>query len=491
MHKRIILCCDGTWQDGISEVHRSRYTNVLRLARTIHHEDVRYQPPIPQIVYYQSGIGTEKNLYSEYIQGTTGGSIADKVEEAYSFIAHNFNPGDEIFLFGFSRGAYTARMVAMMIGEFGVLDRKDMDHFANIFICYQKLGKTSDDEERAKLKETLAPFCKRDARGKVRADCDNDTFTIKCLGVFDTVGSVGLPETLTLRSPKSRNLLGMKDSILGDHVERAYQALALNELRRDFRCNKFEQSEKGKLKKQVLEQCWFAGSHSDIGGGYTEHDLADITLIWLASRIEGILGLDLDYLSKLPTPVAPWGKQKPHEKEGIFVLLPSVQRPIPTGPNEITKESLHLSVIEQTKHSARVAQLLKAHPEIVSKLEPLEEGFRKNWPYLQESAAARTYSSDLETQLKKSEESSQPTTSLIRTVSKMRTSITRTLSLRRERRTSTIHIHAEGAEMVNGEQRKSEELDIQVVKVSETTKLKKLRRRSAPLPSIAVVAGHG
>lgn len=106
--------------------------------------------------------------------------------------------------------------------------------------------------ERAKLKETLAPFCKRDARGKVRADCDNDTFTIKyvdklynfaflefiqyarCLGVFDTVGSVGLPETLTLRSPKSRNLLGMKDSILGDHVERAYQALALNELRRDF-----------------------------------------------------------------------------------------------------------------------------------------------------------------------------------------------------------------------------------------------------------------
>lgn len=148
-------------------------------------------------------------------------------------------------------------------------------------------------------------------------------------------------------------------------------------------------------------------------------------------------------------------------------------------------------MIEQTKHSARVAQLLKAHPEIVSKLEPLEEGFRKNWPYLQESAAARTYSSDLETQLKKSEESSQPTTSLIRTVSKMRTSITRTLSLRRERRTSTIHIHAEGAEMVNGEQRKSEELDIQVVKVSETTKLKKLRRRSAPLPSIAVVAGHG
>ncbi|KAF9270122.1 hypothetical protein L218DRAFT_14648 [Marasmius fiardii PR-910] len=123
IRKRIIVCCDGTWQDGIS-VNRRKYTNVLvntmkllllslililiyigsqRLARTIDQEDVRTTPPTPQIVFYQSGIGSEKNFYSEYVEGTTGATLADKVEEAYAFIAHNYFPGDEIFLFGFSR----------------------------------------------------------------------------------------------------------------------------------------------------------------------------------------------------------------------------------------------------------------------------------------------------------------------------------------------------------------------------------------------------
>ncbi|RXW20619.1 hypothetical protein EST38_g5227 [Candolleomyces aberdarensis] len=300
--KRIVVCCDGTWQDGIGE-HRSLYTNILRLTRTIHHEDERFQPPIPQIVFYQSGIGTEKNFYSEYIEGTTGGSLADKVEEAYAFIAHNYNPGDEIFLFGFSRGAYTARMVAMFIGEIGVLDRKDMDNFAKIFICYQKLGKTNKPEETAKLKEELLPWCKPDARGRLRADPDGDTFTIKCIGVFDTVGSLGVPESLTLRS-KVRKLFGFKDTVLGEHIERAYQALALHEMRADFNCNKYEQTEKGRLKKQTLKQ---------IGGGYKEHDLSDIALLWMAAQVGDILGLDAEYLAKLPQPVAPWGQQKPHE----------------------------------------------------------------------------------------------------------------------------------------------------------------------------------
>jgi hypothetical protein len=148
-----------------------------------------------------------------------------------------------------------------------------MDHFAKIFICYQKLGKTGANNEagklskslyptclaltssplteRAKLRKELEPWCKKDAKGKARADCDGDKFTIKyglyfsevvfsdevyqrCMGVFDTVGSVGIPESLRIRSAKTVNILGMQDNILGAHVERAYQALALNEERKDF-----------------------------------------------------------------------------------------------------------------------------------------------------------------------------------------------------------------------------------------------------------------
>lgn len=258
VYKRIIVCCDGTWQDGVSE-QRSAYTNILRLARTINHADERLSPAIPQIVFYQSGIGSEKNFYSEYIEGTTGSSLADKVEDAYAFIAHNYNPGDEIFLFGFSRGAYTARMVAMFIGEIGVLDRKDMDHFAGIFIAYQKLGKSKKPEEKERLKEQLAPWSSTQSPGKMRVGCNQGSFTVRCVGVFDTVGSLGLPEELTLRAPKLTNLFGFPDRILGEHVERAYHAMALNETRSDFNVNKFQQTEAGRQKNQILKQCWFTG----------------------------------------------------------------------------------------------------------------------------------------------------------------------------------------------------------------------------------------
>ncbi|KAL4069650.1 hypothetical protein V8B97DRAFT_603958 [Scleroderma yunnanense] len=137
--KRIIVCCDGTWQDGIVVEERWKYTNILKLSRGLNHVDVRGGVLVPQIVFYQCGVGSSPNFYSEYIQGAMGLSLGEKVQEAYAFIAQNYSPGDEIFLFGFSRGAYTARMVAMFIGAIGVLDKTDMDHFAEIFVTYQKL----------------------------------------------------------------------------------------------------------------------------------------------------------------------------------------------------------------------------------------------------------------------------------------------------------------------------------------------------------------
>lgn len=101
--KRIIVCCDGTWQDGIIVKERWKYTNILKLSRAMNHVDMRGGAPVPQIVFYQSGIGSSPNFYSEYVQGTTGSSLGEKIQEAYAFIAQNYSPGDEIFLFGFSR----------------------------------------------------------------------------------------------------------------------------------------------------------------------------------------------------------------------------------------------------------------------------------------------------------------------------------------------------------------------------------------------------
>ncbi|KAF8960979.1 hypothetical protein BDZ97DRAFT_2034223 [Flammula alnicola] len=397
--KRIIVFCDGTWQDGVAE-QRSQYTNVLRLARSINHEDTRFDPPVMQVVFYQSGIGSDKNLYSEYVEGTTGNSLADKVEEAYAFIAHNFNPGDEIFLFGFSRGAYTARMVAAFIGEIGVLDRKDMDSFAGIFIDFQKLGPCANPKVKIRLEEKLARWRSPDSPGRQRAALENEKFTVKCLGVWETVGSLGLPEEIPVPR-KTYHLFGFQDSQLGDHIEAAYQALALNEMRVDFNCNKFNQTPAGKAKHQTLKQCWFAGCHADIGGGYKNHDLADLTLVWMAAHIENVLSLDFEYLQKLLKPVAAWGEQQPNDsKTGVFLLASTVQRTLPTTPNNPnTHESIHPSVLQQAKlNPSTLHAIVTQHPTLVAALMPLEEQIKKEWPYDPNSPEAKVYASELKAQ---------------------------------------------------------------------------------------------
>jgi uncharacterized protein (DUF2235 family) len=381
--KRIIICCDGTWEDGITVQDRWMYTNILRLSRTIHHIDERFDPPIPQLVFYQSGIGSEDNFYAHYVQGTTGASLASKVQEAYAFIAHNFQPGDDIFLFGFSRGAYTARMVAMFIGAIGVLDRTEMDNFADIFIAYQKRGKSEDKEEIDKLNAQLAPWTSHDSPGKKRVDSDADSFSVKCVGVFDTVGSLGLPDEVKFFSPKVATIFGFPDHLLGEHIENAFQALALNETRKDFNCTKFYQTPAGKEKGQALKQCWFTGSHADIGGGWHDHDLSDLTLTWMAANVSELLALDYKYLARLPDPVAPWGEQKPHDpRTGVYTLSDSIQRQIPTAPNDVTNETIHPSVLQEKNMLPALKDVIAQYPQLVLPLMPLEEHLKSTWPYV-------------------------------------------------------------------------------------------------------------
>ncbi|KAG9314326.1 hypothetical protein JVU11DRAFT_5117 [Chiua virens] len=382
--KRIIVCCDGTWQDGVVVKERWKYTNILKLSRALHHHDERTNEyTTPQIVYYQSGIGSSPNFYSEYIQGATGASLVEKVQEAYAFIAQNFHPGDEIFLFGFSRGAYTVRMVAMFIGAIGVLDKTDMDHFAEIFVAYQKLGKSNDPAEIERLRTELVPWTSPSSRGKLRAISDDHTFSIKCVGVFDTVGSVGLPEEVTRKSPSTKSIFGFPNAELGEHIERVYQALAVNETRLDFNCNKFEQTQGGRRKGQILKQCWFAGEHSDIGGGWHDHDLSDLTLAWMVANIGDILSVDLKYVQSLPDPVAPWGKQPPHDScTGIFVLALENTRQLPTKTNDVTHETIHPSVLMQDKVNAQLRENIRKNPSLVCGLLPFEEEMKKNWPYV-------------------------------------------------------------------------------------------------------------
>ncbi|KAI0375074.1 hypothetical protein BV20DRAFT_934232 [Pilatotrama ljubarskyi] len=382
-HKRIIVCCDGTWQDGIVVRQRWKYTNILRLARAVNHVDDRSQPPIHQVVFYQSGIGTE-NIYDQIVNGEP----SVKVEEAYAFIAHNYRPGDEVWYYPhvFAHGAYTARMVAMFIGAIGVLDRTEMDHFATIFVAYQKRGKSQDPDEIAKLNEQLLPWTGPSAPGKKRADAGPGRFSVKVLGVFDTVGSVGMPEELTIGDDKMKTLFGFPDKILGEHVERAYQALALNEHRADFAsnsnyllqdCAKFEQTEAGRKEGQVLRQ---ARSHCDIGGGYEEHDLSDLTLNWMIANVGDALSFDYDYVISLPRPTAAWGAQPPHDsRTGIFAVSKEIQRKLPTATDDVTHEVIHPSVLQQVQLVPNLRETIDSNPSLIAPLLPWEEQVKAHW----------------------------------------------------------------------------------------------------------------
>ncbi|OJA18911.1 hypothetical protein AZE42_08354 [Rhizopogon vesiculosus] len=266
-----------------------------------------------QIVYYQSHISEAHNVYSQNVDGTTSTYLANMVQEVYAFISQNYYPGDEIFLFGFSRGAYIARMVAMFIGAVGVLGRSDLDHFPDILVSYQKLSKEIDPIKTEQLIASLSRWTSNDSHGKRKVNSYNNSFSIKCFGVFDTIGSVGLPEELTHKLSSTKSIFGFPNNELGEHIEYAYHALAIDETRSDFNCCKFEQTDGGRRKGQILKQCWFSGSHSDIGGGSKEHDLSDLTLGWMAANISDMLSIDDEYIASLLDPVAPWGTQSPHK----------------------------------------------------------------------------------------------------------------------------------------------------------------------------------
>ena len=285
--KRLVVCCDGTWNDSDSGTD---YTNVSRLAWAIKPVDKRDGKDIPQVVFYQSGVGTEGGKASKILSGAVGLGLARNMRDAYTFICSNYCEGDEIFLFGFSRGAYTARSVGGLIGFAGLLG---------------KAGPRSvpGTVEGYKEKDTAATGSRASTTRKKGA-------AIKCIGVWDTVGSVGIPEDLPGSMFFFKQYYGFFDADLGAHVEHAFHALALDERRKNFVPTLWMQTPEGKAKRQELKQVWFAGVHSDVGGGYPEHGTSDIPLAWMASEVSPYLDIDFDYLKTAARPLGQMGARR-------------------------------------------------------------------------------------------------------------------------------------------------------------------------------------
>ncbi|KAL8966136.1 MAG: hypothetical protein Q9183_003505, partial [Haloplaca sp. 2 TL-2023] len=213
-------------------------SNITRITHAI---KAKSSDGIPQIVFYQGGVGTEGGIISKVIGGATGQGLSDNVREAYAFLANNYSNGDEIFLIGFSRGAFTARSVAGLIGGAGLLTKSGLPDLGEVYRDFQH--RRDPDYEPA---YPDVPFPRKPSANdpRYRETLEREGLTrlgikVKVVGVFDTVGSLGIPrigllERFRLQSMSTKEFL-FYDTNLDNHIENAYQALALDENRSAFR----------------------------------------------------------------------------------------------------------------------------------------------------------------------------------------------------------------------------------------------------------------
>ncbi|MEO6414023.1 MAG: DUF2235 domain-containing protein [Pedococcus sp.] len=258
--KRLLVCCDGTWNKPDSQT----ITNVEKIARTVQ-SDPGATGGVHQLVYYVSGVGAGSYAADRILGGAFGFGLFHNVIASYRFLAQNYAPGDEIFIIGFSRGAYTARSVAGMLGRVGLLTKVSLveEKLPAAVRMYQQTD-LPEGAFGASVEEFKHDHCHR--------------ANVSFLGVFDTVGALGLPGL-------SRRSYQFHDVQLSGQVLRARHALALDETRLKFAPTFWEapvEPAGAPTDDERVKQVWFEGAHSDVGGGYRETGLSDTSLLWMA-----------------------------------------------------------------------------------------------------------------------------------------------------------------------------------------------------------------
>ena len=290
MNKSLVLCCDGTWNtaDQVTKNGEVCVTNVLKLASRVAKE--KNAGVALQIIYYDQGVGTH-DAFDRIAGGAFGEGLEDNINDGYRFLVANFEPGDDIYLFGFSRGAYTARSIAGMIRRCGILRRDAVRQYPRAKELYRS-GIAADDPNAVAF------------RGQ---NAIEDVTPIKCIGVWDTVGALGIP--LRAFGAWNQRKYQFIDTKLSPTVAFAFHALAVDEHRDPFIPTLWQPT---KAQGQVVEQAWFAGAHSDVGGGYEEAGLSDIALEWMmACARRASLEFDTKVITALGT--KPAYKQEVHD----------------------------------------------------------------------------------------------------------------------------------------------------------------------------------
>jgi uncharacterized protein (DUF2235 family) len=320
--KRLVLFCDGTWDRAT----RRSPTNVSKLSNALAGTGTAGGRSIKQLPKYIPGVGT--SFVDRLPGGVFGVGISEKIKHAYQWICQNYEQDDELFLFGFSRGAFTARSCAGLIRNAGVLSREHLDLVDDAYRLYRARGAAKSPDGEAAV--------------RFRRENSIDPVRIRFIGVWDTVGALGIPG---VPAHLARGWWGFHDLKLSSSVDLAFQALSIDERRRPYRPTPWEHQ--AHSAGQTLSQVWFTGTHGDVGGGYRNPSLSEIALMWMVDQATTHAGLGIrpGYFDVVPS--APLDRAREqglaicpsHEgpitdtRKGMFGLLPAYLRPMldPSG----------------------------------------------------------------------------------------------------------------------------------------------------------------
>jgi uncharacterized protein (DUF2235 family) len=293
--KRIVILIDGTWNNE----RQSDITNIAKLDPGDH--TVAGNPlikataanGIEQKVFYHEGVGSEPDIVKKVLGGAIGLGLKQIIKDAYTTLVQNYAGGDEIYILGFSRGAYAARALAGLIGASGIQRTPDPQGFEVAWSHYRVDPKARQGEKPpgAHDKKAIDAFKTLVAQDQLHVDTP-----IKCVGVFDTVGSYGIPAGFGFAALARYIVLkdlGFHDTKFGKHIDFGLHAVAVDERRRPF-VPTFWTARKDNPPRGHVEQTWFAGVHCNVGGGYTDAGLSDRALVWMIARLQALTGLEFD-----------------------------------------------------------------------------------------------------------------------------------------------------------------------------------------------------
>ncbi len=280
MPKNIVVCSDGTGNSAI----KGRGTNVFKLYEAVDLHGHEQNPDLArQVAFYDDGVGTERFKPLQLLGGAFGLGLSQNIRQLYADLVRTYEHGDRIYLFGFSRGAYTVRALAGLLTTCGVLDGGEFGNDDELKAAVRR----AYCEYRRKYRTTLGryvrkPYTAESAREFRERESAREV-SIKFIGVWDTVDAVGLPDDIAAPINALVYRFQFPDLKLSPRVERACQALSIDDERRTFRPVMWD--EEGE-KSGRIEQVWFAGVHANVGGGYPKQGMSLVALDWMMTKAE-------------------------------------------------------------------------------------------------------------------------------------------------------------------------------------------------------------